>query len=70
MNWINVNDRLPEEGQRILIWDNEGVDTANYTEGQFEWQGLRLSEGSVTHWMHLPQPPNENTPNTLTNKNQ
>lgn len=59
MEWINVNDRLPEDGESVLIWDNESVEIATHNSGLFEWQGLILADSSVSHWQPLPEPPNE-----------
>ena len=55
--WISVKDRLPEEREDVVIvirldwWRGENV----------EWMqaGLGLVEGSVTHWMPLPEAPKE-----------
>jgi len=50
--WIPCAERLPEEGQEVLIYSRHDwviVDTYN---GPHEpW------ETSVTHWMNLPEPP-------------
>lgn len=63
--WISVDERLPEEREDVAIlirldgciyyrvgwWRGENV----------EWMqaGLGLIEGTVTHWMPLPEPPKE-----------
>lgn len=57
--WISVSDKLPEEGQEVVIHigdDNELVRFWNYRwVGQEEWFILDLP----THWMPLPEPPKE-----------
>lgn len=66
--WISVKDRLPEDGELVLvIADGEYENTklvgayqlADYSEGE----GFILSEFpfaeniTVSHWMPLPEPP-------------
>jgi hypothetical protein len=59
--WISVKDRLPEAGTKALcylkrgeywtaVWDDCGDDL--WSDGE-AW----CSNGEVTHWMPLPQPP-------------
>ena len=59
--WISVNDRLPEAGTKALcylkrgeywtaVWDDCGDDL--WSDGE-AW----CSNGEVTHWMPLPEPP-------------
>jgi Protein of unknown function (DUF551) len=62
--WISVKDRLPEESQDALAFDDCGViHMAIYSpEGLvYRWHcdtyGLYPHE--VTHWMPLPEPPKE-----------
>ena len=68
--WISVKDRLPESTDLYLI---NAVHRYNKTDGyrsaqvrlyfkdDDEWHGLPdLYE--VTHWMPLPEPPKEETP--------
>ena len=62
MDWISVKDRLPEDDfpkdtkklqnriRQYCSWKCDGVFTDWY------W---RHSAGRVTHWMPLPEPPEE-----------
>ena len=47
--WIPVEERLPEEGQVVLLY--YGGDTDPIAVGKY------LGLGGVTHWMPLPEPP-------------
>ena len=61
VKWISVKDRLPEAGTKALcylkrgeywtaVWDDCGDDL--WSDGE-AW----CSNGEVTHWMPLPEPP-------------
>ena len=62
MDWINVKDRLPEENGSYLTYRGEGysagprIDRKRFTNGV--WSRKRC-EGKITHWMPLPEPPEE-----------
>lgn len=45
--WISVKDRLPEDGERIIVCYDDGWVCDQCTP----------VDGGVTHWMPLPQPP-------------
>lgn len=56
--WISVEERLPKEGVRVLVWlkgDNSqytSIDTDRISLKKWvRWGRL------VTHWMELPEPP-------------
>ena len=77
--WISVKDRLPEDGQEVLVishgWDERLVYIGEHTriESETSWltgitskasdwllQGWSyLREPQVTHWMPLPELPEE-----------
>lgn len=61
--WISVNERLPEEGTRVLGYDYMGNVVCYFVYGTRWWvgDGWNSAKGwGVTHWMPLPEPP-ENT---------
>ena len=73
MNWINVDDGLPEEKINPITRDFQGVLCAttfgdvrlyNYGtlygchEGHF-WHGSGIMDKYVTHWMPLPSMPQD-----------
>lgn len=54
--WITVSERLPEEGNRILIFDslNNRSVTGYYSCPHWEADDARIF---ATHWMPLPKQP-------------
>lgn len=60
--WISVEERAPAELQRVLVWCGY-VDMASYQDEAFvvfdRDTGLGFELGSVTHWMPLPEGPEE-----------
>ena len=64
-DWISVKDKLPDEGENVLIYCPEFLEDirkAFYTEGDFfiEKEDLIVRpapNGYCTHWRHLPKPP-------------
>ena len=63
--WISVKDRLPNNGQRVLIYCKE-IDEVqvgifvdqNKTFILFEMWNISIEH--VTHWCEIPEPPKEN----------
>lgn len=53
--WISVEDRLPEEDQKVLAYTAESQGTFEEYRLCFGW----AIKGRVTHWMPLPEPPKE-----------
>lgn len=57
--WISVKERLPENGQRVLVHYRIG-ETCDITETRYVAGGyIGYWGGGVTHWMPLPEPPKE-----------
>lgn len=67
MNWINVKDRLPENGQCVLViiykenkyWEPF---TCDYDGGFYDPMDDLSNEDwsdTVSHWMPLPEPPKQ-----------
>ncbi|MDD6642708.1 MAG: DUF551 domain-containing protein [Firmicutes bacterium] len=58
--WISVKDRLPETEDEVLVLTmskngNINVDKGYFANGRFVHRG----RAEVTHWMPLPEPPEE-----------
>lgn len=81
MEWISIKDRLPEDGQELLViishgWEGRLVYVGAYKKVESEvswltgviskasdwslWGWSYLKEPHVTHWMPLPELPEEN----------
>ena len=65
--WISVKDRLPEEGEKVLIYTKTDITTFGlYTKnhGFDKREGFECGDGFMwmntsSHWMPLPKPPEE-----------
>lgn len=52
--WIPCNERMPADGDLVLVWDGKYRYTCFRMVGF--WQS-RIDETTITHWMELPAPP-------------
>lgn len=63
MEWISVEDRLPEDGQEVIVRyesDTFGVffEGATHKEsGYFRMKRMINFTGAFTHWMPIPDLP-------------
>ena len=59
-HWISVEERLPEQGERVLV-SNGGFICESYLSQSGKWQrgGVDMFFMTPTHWMPLPAPPKE-----------
>lgn len=70
--WVNVKDRLPEQGARYLvIWHSIHNKHAHFMDILWHdahdlwWNRMfKRNELIVTHWMPLPKPPEVKTDGT------
>lgn len=62
MTWIEIKDRLPDEGCTALVTDGRHVTLADWT-GRDGWtldredRAFGITAAVLTHWMPLPVPP-------------
>ena len=58
--WISVKDRLPEVGERVLIYVPATDGDCDHWIADFQMQGKWQMFGyNATHWMPLPESPKE-----------
>lgn len=60
--WIPCAERMPEEGQKVLLWftnvSGGFCDLGKYMGGAFETEDFeRVSVHAYSHWMPLPEGP-------------
>lgn len=66
-DWINVDERMPEIDQKVLVWarirapieEKAGFPFILVYEGGGLTESFSLAGNiaTVSHWMHLPEPP-------------
>lgn len=65
MEWISVRNRLPEKGGEFLILEPPNFFLSLWYKGEWEptcyCQGFDGHRFNPTHWMELPDTPNEET---------
>jgi hypothetical protein len=55
-----VEERLPTECEDVLVFSNCGVGLGYYDVYHDYWEDYTNAEhGKITHWMPLPEPPEE-----------
>ncbi len=64
--WISVEDRLPERGQNVIAFsESDGIviltcfRSAGWKEVITKENAQIIITHEVTHWMPLPEPPND-----------
>ena len=57
--WISVKERLPEKNVPVLVWEKQGFAYVDRLEAECAWQIASTRHAIVTHWMPLPEPPEE-----------
>lgn len=56
-NWISVDDKFPENGQIIIVFDLDEVEFSEYYGSKFYFVNCGATYVNVTHWQPLPKPP-------------
>lgn len=63
MNWISVKDKLPEDDKLVLVYLTSNYFDLLKREKDCLWHdsygALECSDASITHWMPLPEPPED-----------
>lgn len=73
-NWISVKDRLPENENPVLVFGGKSIYTAVYgNRGPYKNRWWKLNSKThycnPTHWMPLPNRPNNDTINQVESLN-
>lgn len=65
--WIPVSERLPEDGEVVWLWDGNNMGMGYYLifSGCFMDRDTPLRQIKPTHWMPLPEPPNDTQTETF-----
>lgn len=57
--WINCSEKLPEEGQELLMTYNDFVMEGKFVNGKFYHPYDDDRQEGITHWMPLPEAPKD-----------
>jgi hypothetical protein len=61
MEWISVEDRLPEPYETVIVAGGVGfINKSGTWRTPLGLDGTRDIQWKVTHWMPLPEPPTDN----------
>lgn len=59
--WINVKDKMPEDGKEVLFSDSSSIMVGWYNADKEYWEltdaDMIAYAQDVTHWMPLPELP-------------
>lgn len=56
--WIPVSESLPETDIGVLVWAGyRDIGWIDWKEKKWRREGGWFSDGQITHWMPLPEPP-------------
>ncbi|HDX6853843.1 TPA: DUF551 domain-containing protein [Escherichia coli] len=59
-SWIPVSERMPEPYEYVLVTDGfDGCEVMRVNTDGYWGPAKSLYQGSITHWMQLPEPPQE-----------
>ena len=59
--WISVEDRLPENANKVIVYTNYKRIVLTSLEKPFGWDTypLNFEDEIITHWIPIPQPPKQ-----------
>lgn len=61
-NWVSVEDELPDIVEKVLVYNRGQIFTAwrtNFSKPIGAWDSYDFITDGITHWMPLPEPPQE-----------
>ena len=56
MQWISVKERMPEIGERVLIYQKGCLFEIDYIDYGDVWESQGI-HSKITHWMPMPECP-------------
>ena len=65
--WVSVEERLPKNNAQVLMWSARWniAEAGSYYNRRF-WVYSEIGDAyiadDITHWMHLPEPPDRRQP--------
>lgn len=60
--WISVKERLPKDFDQALVYDGDKcypIGICHKGESGIWYSDMAYGMGTITHWMPLPEPPEE-----------
>lgn len=57
--WVSIDDKLPANGDYVLAFDGDSMCVAFVCDGEFNSWDDRVSWSDITHWMPLPEQPEQ-----------
>ena len=58
--WISVKDRLPEDGQDVLVFDEGTISVKSLSSYTHKWHPYENGfDCEPSHWMPMPKPPED-----------
>ena len=57
--WISVDDKLPDNGDSVLVYTGGLPRVAHYVGGLLFDAYAEFNDKIITHWQPLPLPPTE-----------
>lgn len=62
MEWISVDERLPDMGEYVLAVSPHSHELLIVRRNRHGYVDYKIDYHEITHWMPLPEPPKEDTP--------
>lgn len=66
--WISVKDKLPDTTVKVVVYAGNKIATAwrtDFSNPPGQWDSYDcIRTDSITHWMQLPEPPQEDNEET------